>query len=97
MIRIKPNSITKWVLLIIALYITSTQAQALQQEESNTQEAISYGGIGMVLSFIEKTAKNKKLYFTGGDGKYLSKFFDSIYIKDLVFRGMKQTIKENNL
>jgi type III pantothenate kinase len=63
----------------------------------NTQEAISYGGIGMVLSFIEKTAKNKKLYFTGGDGKYLSKFFDSIYIKDLVFRGMKQTIKENNL
>jgi hypothetical protein len=39
MTRVKPNSITKWVLLIIALCITSTQAQALQQEESKTQEA----------------------------------------------------------
>jgi type III pantothenate kinase len=64
---------------------------------STTKDAISYGGIGMVISFIEKIAKNKRLYFTGGDGKYLAKFFDSIYIKDLVFRGMKQTIKENNL
>jgi type III pantothenate kinase len=64
----------------------------------NTVDAISFGSIGMVINFIENVAKNKKLYFTGGDGAYLSKFFDnSIYIKDLVFRGMKQTIKENNL
>ena len=65
---------------------------------SNTIEAISYGGIGMVISMIEKASKNQKIYFTGGDGVYLSRFFDnSIYIKDLVFRGMKQTIKENDL
>jgi type III pantothenate kinase len=65
---------------------------------SNTNEAISYGGVGMILNMIKNIAKNQKLYFTGGDGVYLSKFFDnSIYIKDLVFRGMKQTIKENNL
>lgn len=64
----------------------------------NTVDAISFGSIGMIISFIENIEKNKKLYFTGGDGAYLSKFFDnSIYIKDLVFRGMKQTIKENNL
>jgi type III pantothenate kinase len=64
----------------------------------NTMDAISSGAIGMIISFIENIEKNKKLYFTGGDGIYLSKFFDnSIYIKDLVFRGMKQTIKENNL
>jgi len=64
----------------------------------NTIDAISFGSIGMILSFIEKIKKNDKLYFTGGDGVYLSRFFDdSIYIKDLVFRGMKQTIKENNL
>ena len=61
---------------------------------STTQEAISYGGIGMILSMIEKVSKNKPIYFTGGDGAYLSKFFDGVYIKDLVFRGMKQTIKE---
>jgi type III pantothenate kinase len=64
----------------------------------NTVDAISFGAIGMVINFIENVAKDKKLYFTGGDGLYLSKFFDnSIYIKDLVFRGMLQTIKENNL
>jgi type III pantothenate kinase len=65
---------------------------------TNTIEAISYGSIGMILSFIEKVSKNNKIYFTGGDGIYLSKFFgNSIYIRDLVFRGMQQTIKENNL
>jgi type III pantothenate kinase len=64
----------------------------------NTTDAISAGAIGMIITFIKEISKNEKLYFTGGDGIYLSKFFDnSIYIKDLVFRGMKQTIKENNL
>ncbi|NPA54738.1 MAG: type III pantothenate kinase [Epsilonproteobacteria bacterium] len=62
---------------------------------STTIEAISYGSIGMIVAMIEKVAKNKKIYFTGGDGMYLAKFFkNSIYIKDLVFRGMHQTIKE---
>jgi len=65
---------------------------------TNTIEAISFGGIGMILSFIEKVSKNNQIYFTGGDGVYLSKFFDnSVYVRDLVFRGMEQTIKENNL
>ena len=64
----------------------------------NTAEAISYGGIGMIISLIENIAKKEKIYFTGGDGIYLSKFFNNtIYIKDLIFRGMKETIKENNL
>jgi hypothetical protein len=35
----------------------------------------------------------KYLIITAGAGMGV----DSIYIKDLVFRGMKQTIKENNL
>jgi len=63
---------------------------------NSTQDAISVGGLGMVIEFIKSVSKNKRLYFTGGDGIYLSKFFDnSIYIKDLVFRGMKQTIQES--
>jgi type III pantothenate kinase len=65
---------------------------------TNTIDAISFGALGMIVNFIENIAKTKKIYFTGGDGAYLSKFFkNSIYIKDLVFRGMIQTIKENNL
>ena len=64
---------------------------------TNTKDAISFGAIKMIVEFI-KSLNVDKLYFTGGDGEYLSKFFkNSIYIKDLVFRGMKQTIKENNL
>jgi len=61
----------------------------------NTTEAISYGGIGMIINFIENLAKNQKIYFTGGDGNYLERYFDnSVYIKDLVFRGMKETIED---
>jgi len=64
---------------------------------TNTKDAISFGAIGMIIEFIKKVAKDKKIYFTGGDGQYLSKYFDnSVYIKDLVFRGMKKTIGENN-
>ncbi len=39
MTRTKQNSMVKWILLIIVLCITGTQAQALQQEESNAQAA----------------------------------------------------------
>jgi len=61
----------------------------------NTKEAISYGAIGMIINFIQKVAKNQKIYFTGGDGNYLERYFDnSVYIKDLVFRGMKKTIQD---
>jgi type III pantothenate kinase len=43
---------------------------------------------------INKLKRNKKVYFTGGDGKFFTKYIDGIYIKDLVFRGMLLTIKE---
>ncbi len=65
---------------------------------SNTKEAVGYGMIGMIINMISKVAKNEKIYFTGGDGAYLSRFFENaIFLRDLVFWGMKETIKENNL
>ena len=60
----------------------------------NTKEAISFGSIGAIILMIEKFKKNKKVYFTGGDGKFLNRYIDGVYIKDLVFRGMMKTIKE---
>ena len=61
---------------------------------NSTKEAISFGAIGSVVFMIEKLSKGNKIYFTGGDGQYLSRFFEnSIYVRDLVFDGMKQTIK----
>ncbi|QCT94306.1 type III pantothenate kinase [Caminibacter mediatlanticus TB-2] len=61
----------------------------------NTQEAISYGSIGAIILMIKNLKKDKKVYLTGGDGRFLSRFVDGIYIKDLVFRGMIKTIKED--
>lgn len=61
----------------------------------NTKEAVSYGGIGSLLLSIEFFRKNKKLYCCGGDGKFIAKKLNGIYLKDLVFRGMIKTIKED--
>lgn len=60
----------------------------------NTKEAVSEGSIGMVVEMIKKYGENKKLYFTGGDGEYLAKILNGIYINDLVFQGMIKVIKE---
>jgi type III pantothenate kinase len=41
---------------------------------------------------------NKNIYFTGGDGKFFSRFFKrSIYDKSLVFRGMQKALNESGL
>ncbi len=47
---------------------------------------------------LQNTCLEKNIYFTGGDGKFFSKFFKhSIYDKMLVFRGMQKAIEENDL
>ena len=58
----------------------------------NTNEALIYGSIGGVISLIKKF--KLPYYFTGSDGEFLASFVDGIYIKDLVFKGMKKVIKE---
>ena len=64
----------------------------LNRLPTNTNEALIYGSVGLVVNFIKKF--NLPYYFTGGDGEFLSEFVGGIYIKDLVFRGMKKVIKE---
>jgi type III pantothenate kinase len=59
-----------------------------------TEDAISYGVIKPMLMMLEHTCKEKTVYFTGGDGKYFSKFFKkSIYDRSLIFRGMLKAIE----
>ena len=59
-----------------------------------TEEQISYGIIASIKTLIEKHSHGKNLYFTGGDGKLLSSFFDTgIYDEMLVFQGMQNTLK----
>ncbi len=74
---------------------TKVDILALPQK---TSTAISYGIIKPIVSLIEENAKDKKIYFAGGDGAFLSRFFpNSIYRKNIVFDGMLKAIRENNL
>jgi type III pantothenate kinase len=62
----------------------------------NTRDAISYGVFKSILLMLKETCKSKHIYFTGGDGKYLSRFFEhSIYDNSLIFRGMLKVISES--
>ena len=59
----------------------------------NTQDAISYSIISSIKALIENSARGK-VYFTGGDGKYLSKLFsNSIYDETLIFKGMMKGLQ----
>ena len=64
----------------------------------NTKDAISYGILKPIELIIQDSAKQKNIYFTGGDGKFLAKFFPrAIYDEMLIFRGMKKIIKKENI
>ncbi len=62
---------------------------------NSTKDAISFGVVKSIILLIWNISKNKRVYFTGGDGKIFQKFFqNSIYKKNLVFDGMKKIIEE---
>ncbi|NPA12101.1 MAG: type III pantothenate kinase [Epsilonproteobacteria bacterium] len=61
---------------------------------NSTAQALSYGSIGAVCCVVNSLKDDKKVYLTGGDGKFLSRFIDGEYIEDLMFKGMKKIIKE---
>jgi len=70
----------------------------IEELPSTTKEQISYGIIASIKALIDKHSKGKKLYFTGGDGKFLSTYFeDAIYDEMLVFDGMRKVIKESKI
>jgi len=63
-----------------------------------TADAISYGTIKPMIMMLEDTCRDKTVYFTGGDGKYFSKFFKkSIYDRSLIFRGMIKVINDKEM
>ncbi len=64
----------------------------------STANAVSYGIIKSIVLLIQTNCKDKKIYLTGGDGAFFSRFFpQSIYKQNLVFDGMIEVIKQNNL
>lgn len=72
---------------------TQINFDAFPQKTSDAQSYAVFKGIYLL---IKDAAKNKKLYFTGGDGQFLANFFHhAIYDKFLIFRGMKKLLEEN--
>lgn len=64
----------------------------------NTADALSYGAIRPIILAIAEISQGKKLYFTGGSGEFLSKFFaSSEYESKLVFKSMEKIIKKEKL
>ncbi len=60
----------------------------------NTNDAILYAVLKSIILPIEEIRGNKKIVFTGGDGKFLSKYFkNSIYEENLIFKNMERILK----
>ncbi|WP_297812711.1 type III pantothenate kinase [uncultured Helicobacter sp.] len=71
-------------------------AVGLDTFPQNTRDAVSYGMLNSIVLVLKQTSKNKKIHFTGGDGKFLSRFFKDCFYDDLlVFKGMQKAINEN--
>ena len=76
-----------------ALDTPINQAIALDKLPLTTKDGISYGIIASIKALIDQHRDDQTLYFTGGDGAFLSRFFeDAIYDESLVFQGMMQAL-----
>ncbi|WP_235826962.1 type III pantothenate kinase [Aliarcobacter vitoriensis] len=62
-----------------------------------TKDAILYALMKSIILPIKEVSLNKNIIFTGGDGEFLSQFFEnSQYKKDLIFENMKRIIDAND-
>jgi type III pantothenate kinase len=78
-----------------ALGVSLSDDLNIAQLHRTTKEQISYGIIASIKALIDKHSNGVQLYFTGGDGKFLSTFFkDAVYDETLVFQGILKTIKD---
>ena len=67
----------------------------LNRLPKTTKDAISFGIIASIKTLIEKHQKDKQLYISGGDGEFLSTFFNNaLFDETLIFQGMKNAIKK---
>lgn len=68
---------------------------SIQSLPQNTVDAVSYAIIKSISLMLRDTVKTKPVFLLGGDGKYLSKYFEnSIYDASLIFKGMMRAIEK---
>lgn len=65
----------------------------------NTKDAVSYGTLISIVGAIKEASRNKFIYFTGGDGKFLSRFFEERSAVDdtLIFKGMLKLMNRESI
>lgn len=67
----------------------------LKSLPQNTEDALNFALFKSTYLMIKEVSSEREIYFTGGDGKSIHKFFkNSVYQEDLIFEGMKKVIKE---
>ena len=77
-----------------ALEIELNRKVSLNSLPTTTKDSISFGIIASIKLLIEKYQFNKKLYMSGGDGKFLSGFFENVLFDErLIFQGMKNMLE----
>ena len=78
------------------LKVTLNSQIELDALPQKTSDAVSYGIIKPIVLLIQSISNNSKIYFTGGDGEFLSRFFkNGLYDRMLIFRGMQKLIERN--
>lgn len=71
---------------------------SLDSIPQNTRDAVSYGCLKSIVLSIESVAKDNFIYFTGGDGKFLSRYFpNSLFDNTLVFKGMQKALESRQI
>lgn len=61
----------------------------------DTVSGVGYGAISSIVASIDRVCEGMPLYFTGGDGEWLSRYFEKAVFSDiLLFEGMKKVITQ---
>jgi type III pantothenate kinase len=69
---------------------------SLEVLPTTTRDGISFGIIASIKALVEKHQGDKRLYISGGDGKFLSSFFNNAeFDETLIFQGMKNALRTN--
>ena len=77
-----------------ALATELNKSISLDALPKGTRESISFGIISSIKLLIEKYQEDKKLYISGGDGAFISTFFDNVeFDETLIFQGMRNMLK----
>lgn len=69
---------------------------SLEVLPTTTRDGISFGIIASIKALVEKHQEDKRLYISGGDGLFLSSFFNNAeFDETLIFQGMKNALRTN--